>query len=464
MAAAQAATPSTDFTFFGTCPTGWDNLTPTQKESCIGTQLIRQIEGHFAWAAAGQLLEQWNSSGEEEYSAVIAHGKAGRFRSFRQHKIPGHELRLLSLSPDKDTAAPFIIITSKDKDGKAARETIERLKQHPRLARFSLEYMPRQGNTRLTMGRPTDASSNQPELNGKGKANSSGSRGSAHATNEIADFSPQSVRNQETQKRSENLCGARIAVYTHSGRVRGQKPQVSTIAGVVKIGDRYYALTVAHVFFDNVNSTKSWADSGLYVTSESSIDPRPEVPIPRSSQIYQVIIESLWPHDKDLQDESDIQSTSIGLIAPSLPHRRKDPVTAALPEVIWDAELDWALIELRDPVLWKPNFLNISGGDGLSLHLPPSDIQPLSGEVLIAAGVSRQVDGHGLGTIGGILLPWSSREIKTWSVESEIGRTTRLVQKNLLTCIKRWSTVHIYLSVHKTVWFMDWWLLMILTP
>ena len=454
MAAAQAATPSTDFTFFGTCPTGWDNLTSTQKESCVGTQLIRQIKGHFAWAAAGQLLEQWNSSGEEEYSAVITHGKAGRFRSFRHHKIPGHELRLLSLTPDKGTVAPYIIITSKDKDDKAARETIERLTQHPRLARFSLKYMIRQGNTRLTMGSPTNASCNQPELNDKGKADSSGSRGSVHAMNEIANFSRQSEKNQESQKRSENLCGARIAVYTHSGRVRGQKPQLSTIAGVVKIGDRYYALTVAHVFFDNVDSTKSWADSGLYVTSESSIDHCPEPPIPRSSQIYQVVIESLWPHDKDLQDDSEIQSTAIGLVAPSLPHRRKDPATAALPEVIWDAELDWALIELRDPVLWKPNFLITSSGDELSLHLPPSDIQPWSGEVLIAAGVSRQVDGHGLGTVGGILLPWSSREIKTWSVESEIGRATRLVQKHLLTCMKWWATVGQCLSVHKTVWFM----------
>ena len=461
MAAAQAVPPSTDFTFFGTCPTGWDNLTPTQKESCVGTQLIRRIEGHFAWAAAGQLLEQWNSSGEEEYSAVIAHGKAGRFRSFRHHKIPGHELRLLSLLPDKETVAPFVIITSKDKDDKAARDTIERLKQHPRLARFALKYMIRQGNTRLTMGSPTDSSSNQPELNSKRKANFSGSRGSAdafasaNAMNEIADFSRQSVKNQETQKRPENLCGARIAVYTHSGRVRGQNRQVSTIAGVVNVGDRYYALTVAHVFFDNVDSTKSWADSGLYVTSESSIGLRPEVPIPRSSKIYQVVIESLWPHDKDLQDKSEIQSTSIGLVAPSLPHRRKDPATAALPEVIWDAELDWALIELRDPILWKPNFLITSGGGGLSLYLPPSDIRPPNGEVLIAAGVSREVNGHGLGTVGGILLPWSSREIKTWSVEGEIGRTPSLVQKSVLTCLKRSATVGHWLSVHKPVWFMD---------
>jgi hypothetical protein len=458
MAAAQAAPPTPDFTFFGTCPTSWDNLTPTEKESCIGNQLICQIEGHFAWAAAGPLLEQWNSSGEEEYSAVIAHGKAGIFRSFRQHKIPGHELRLLSLLPDKETAVPFVIITSKDKDDKAARETIERLKHHPRIARFALKYMVRQGNTRLTMGSPTDTSSNQPKLNCDGNDNFSGSRGSADASasaNEIVDFSRQFVKNQETQKHPENLCGAKIAVYTHSGRVRGQKSRVSTIAAVVNVGNRYYALTVAHVFFDNVDTSKSWADSGLYVTSESSVGLRPEVPIPRSSKIYEVVVESLWPNDKDLQDESEIQSTSVGLVAPSLPHRRKDPATAALPEVIWDAELDWALIELRDPILWKPNFLITSGGGGLSLYMPPPDIQPPNGEVLIAAGVSKEVNGLGLGTVGGILLPWSSREIKIWSVEGEIGRIPVIVQKSVLTCLKRLATVGHWRSVHKPVWFMD---------
>ncbi len=213
MAAIQAAAPSTEFTFFGTCPTGWDNLTPIQKESCVGTQLIRQIEGYFAWAAAGPLLEQWNARGEEEYSAVIAHGKARRFRSSRQQKIPGHELRLLSLVPAKETAAPFVIITSKDKDDRAAKDTIERLKQHPRLARFSLKYVIRRGNTRLTMASLTDASPNQAELNINGEGSISGSRGSVdaftwpNAMKGNTNSSRQSVGDQETQQRPENLCG-----------------------------------------------------------------------------------------------------------------------------------------------------------------------------------------------------------------------------------------------------------------
>jgi hypothetical protein len=72
---------------------------PAQKNSCVGNQLKCQIEGHFVWAAAGPLPEQWNSVGLKEYSDIIAHGKAGLFRSFRNYKIPGHELHLLNLRP-----------------------------------------------------------------------------------------------------------------------------------------------------------------------------------------------------------------------------------------------------------------------------------------------------------------------------------------------------------------------------
>ena len=61
------------------------------------------------------------------------------------------------------------------------------------------------------------------------------------------------------------------------------------------------------------------------------------------------------------------------------------------------------------------------------MYLPPPDVRPPNGEVLIAAGVSKEVNGLGLGTVGGILLLWSSREIKIWSVEGEIGRTPGIV-------------------------------------
>jgi hypothetical protein len=223
-----------------------------------------------------------------------------------------------------------------------------------------------------------------------------------------------------TSNHLTNLCSTRIAVYVHSGVVRAPKPRRSTIAAVVHIGTQYYALTVAHVFFERVDASKSWTDSGLYTTSESSVENRSEVPVPRSSNMYEIIVESVWPHD-NAQGGAESESSVIGLVAPLLSLRRRNSVEAALPVVIWNAELDWALIELKRQNVLKPNSIITSMGADISLSLPPANVRPPNNEVFIAAGVSREAIGFGSGSVGKILLPWPSQEIEVWSVEAEMG-------------------------------------------
>jgi hypothetical protein len=315
---------------------------------------------------------------------------------------------------------PFVIIISKDKDGKTAKDTVDRLQNHYRIGRYSLKYIVRQGNVRFTVGHTGENSTTQSHSHSEEDFNLSGVNDSAPMSLSMQS-SEQPGHKPQPPNHLANLCGARIAVYVHSGRVRVQQPRISTIAAVVHIGTQYYALTVAHVFFEGVDTSKSWTDSGLYTTSESSIGNRPEVPVPRSSKMYEVVVESLWPHDHNSQADAGIESSFIGLVAPSLSLRRRDSVAEALPVVIWNAEMDWALIELRDPNILKTNSLITSTGGDLCINLPAAKVDPPNSEVLIAAGVSKEVVGLGLGTIGGILLPWSSQEIATWSVEAEIG-------------------------------------------
>jgi hypothetical protein len=213
------------------------------------------------------------------------------------------------------------------------------------------------------------------------------------------------------------LSGTKIAVYRYSGDVRGQKRNVSTLGGVFKIGGRHFALTAAHVFFDNVESTGSWADSGLYVTADGSDSFSSEIPPPEVSGIYEVVIENGWSQMGGL-------GTSIGLVAPSVLQHRKSPATEALPEVIWDVELDWALIELKNPALWEPSKLHLSPEVSMGLKPPSLDQAPPSGRLLLAAGVSGTVTAIGLKTVGGIMLPWSQHAIKAWVLECEIGNVS----------------------------------------
>lgn len=384
----QLSSSSPVVTFFGTCPTLWEDLSPDQRDSCIAqVHLVRQVEGCFAWVATGELARQWNENGYQEYSAVIEYG---RFRIGRpglgRDRIATHDLRLLSTTPDRERAIPFVIITSKNL--KRAQETVNRLQKHPRLSKFGFQYMARQGGLKLTAG---DPSSKATGLSG----------------------------------RSRGLCGARIAVYKHGGTSRGEKKNVATIGGVFRIGRKYYALTAAHVFFDNIASTGSWADSGLYVTTESSIGgvgvtqdaPRPEV-----FGSYEILVESFWPHTASNDSEKPNLSTSLGLFEPQVAHRRKGIKPATSSEVIWNFEMDWALFEIKDPGMCGPNTLHISSEVTIELKPPVPNLEPPNGAIIIAAGVSGSVHGMGLGTVGGVMFPWSSEETQAWSTETEIGK------------------------------------------
>lgn len=217
-----------------------------------------------------------------------------------------------------------------------------------------------------------------------------------------------------------SLCGARIAVYKYEGGIRGRKLNVATIGGVFQVGTKYMALTVAHVFFDNVTSSGSWVDSGLYVTTDSSDSAAQDRPRPVVSELYEIVVESLWPHAIATNDNT--QTKSIGLFEPQVTRHRKESRTVNTSDLIWNFDMDWALIELQDPLMYRSNTLQVSPSLHLELKPPAPDQEPPTGQVFAAAGVSSAVNGKSLGTIGGIMLPWSSHETVAWSFEAEIGK------------------------------------------
>lgn len=395
MAAPQPPPLIDTITFFATVPTPWADLSADQRDSCIGqVSLQRQIEGHHAWPPSGELARQWNETGYDEYSAVLAHRQQQRRfsrRALGRDKLAAHRLLLLSTSDIRTEATPFVVVSSSSE--KVVQDSIALFRSHRRLNNFGFEYMAHQTGLRLSASKPGSAR-RQPQ-----------------------NTAPHTVQ----YPYMGGLSGAKITVYNHSGIERGQKRNVATLGGVFQIGTRHFALTAAHVFFDNVQSSGSWADSGLYVISDSNDSLSSNAHQPKVANVYEVVIESGWSrHGAAINDEWT-EGKSIGLVAPSVLLHRKDNTTKALPEVIWDAELDCALIELVDPSLWEPSKLYLSADTNLYLRPPSPKQEPPTGRVLLATGTSGTVTGMGLSTVSGIMLPWSRHEIKSWVLECEIG-------------------------------------------
>ena len=141
---AASSTLGPEVTFFGTNPTAWESLTRDQKDSYIAsTQLPGRMEGYYAWAPAGDLARQWRQKGFDEFATVIEESKhLGNGSNFlRREKLVSHELYLLSHEHSRETAVPFIVITSRNL--KQAQETVSRLRKHPRLSRFNIKYLAR---------------------------------------------------------------------------------------------------------------------------------------------------------------------------------------------------------------------------------------------------------------------------------------------------------------------------------
>ena len=128
--------------FFGAgAPTIWEDLTDSDRDSCIGqVRLVGQFHGHFAWPATGELASQWNQKGIDEHFAVLGWLKSEV--TDRKDPLLSYQLLLLSTLPERETAIPYLVITLEDE--KSAKDTVRKFETSPRLARFGIKYL--QGN------------------------------------------------------------------------------------------------------------------------------------------------------------------------------------------------------------------------------------------------------------------------------------------------------------------------------
>lgn len=190
----------------------------------------------------------------------------------------------------------------------------------------------------------------------------------------------------------------------------------ATIGGILQIGQKHMALTVAHAFFNSSQASRSDTESDFDSMDGSTSTIQSEDP-PNPADLYEICVESFWPHNII----NDAESIGIFRLRSAREEQTRDQ-TPDVYEIIWNFEKDWALVELRDHLPWATDIMDTQSSSYEELDPPPLDQVP-SSRLLVAAGVSGSVEGMGLGTIGGFYLPWSDEEISVWSMEADIGES-----------------------------------------
>ena len=90
-------------------------------------------------------------------------------------------------------------------------------------------------------------------------------------------------------------------------------------------------------------------------------------------------------------------------------------------EVLFNRELDWALVQITDPRLWCGNEYHEAG-----LHVRPqlshTREEPPDGDVIVVAELLENRIGKSLGTKSAIKLPWTKGFVEVWAIECQSGR------------------------------------------
>ena len=98
------------------------------------------------------------------------------------------------------------------------------------------------------------------------------------------------------------LCNA-VAYVGPSQRSKSDtKVNIASIGGVLRLGSKYFALTAAHVFFDNADGTGSWIGKTRYSTNSLESDTTDTFTLHKVSSTYSVMMKSndhsrIWLND-----------------------------------------------------------------------------------------------------------------------------------------------------------------------
>jgi hypothetical protein len=210
------------------------------------------------------------------------------------------------------------------------------------------------------------------------------------------------------------------------------------MGGVLKIGDLYHGLTVAHTFVQapslpdsaSVSSTDSDLDIDLEVSSVcSSESNRAETEAAFSDdatslQVYSIYLNSGSAANPAQPPDVLTQANPTGTFLARLAVPPIRSHTTELHELPYprfmSIESDWALIELQDPRLMLPNTVTIDSKAAIVNSVARKD-DPPKGKVFVAAGREKDRHGHGHGSTIGLALPGAGKLHSVWAIDYKCG-------------------------------------------
>ena len=392
-------------------PSYWDGLGQDKKLGSIDSKRSRKLGRQTGWSPGGAVREYWQ---KEVFPSIreVMHDKKNKDQIYGHHssKQPACSFRLfmVGFSPLWENARPTIIASCTIK--KFAKNTIELLQKFEPLKRSTLgfDFLALEDKIVLTADQGSD----------------------------------EFMQHEFTDSGHTSLCGAKIVISPNPSSGR-QHWTHATLGGVITVNGRYYGLTAAHAFFDDL----PLEDHGSFGSDHSSNNADHTSDEDDQTEDGNVLTGEMLDLDSPNEKEADGETqkfTRRSIYLDSRPARNSSArgasrivqnpeETLSTENLIGTVETDgksgdqrsvssrisrdndWALFEIISPRFHGPNEIKTPSGDTLSVY-GISEADP-NGSVMVAAGVTGVSETESSGLISGIILPNSRTMLDAWIVQ-----------------------------------------------
>ncbi|KAK4948760.1 hypothetical protein LTR10_012765 [Elasticomyces elasticus] len=319
----------------------------------------------------------------DEENQRIFRGRLGRKR---QTILFLPMLFMLSHSGDRVDAAPFAVLLVPKKHTRAAQLAIQILRPHKSLHAYGLQYTSEIDDIEIS----ADDGASLPGL------------GSIH--------------------RNGNGLSGKTVLVCPANEISSTNGRLATVGGVLKLGpNAHYAMTCAHVFHD-FGSASDVSDEDIVTSDSDTDDTDGSIASPTAfsqdqssdeGPVMHAVFRPLPPKSSDVDRFSQWLETDSVHRARHIGNAfTRSPISPVPQELLFNAKLDWALVEVTDPRLWTD----------ASHSLPcvsTSTMQPPKGNVIILW--ESQQEARSFGTKSALDFPWMKGFVEVWAIEGRSG-------------------------------------------
>ncbi|KAK5051333.1 hypothetical protein LTR84_002985 [Exophiala bonariae] len=367
----------------------WHSLSLDAKLCCIAPIADSATYiGWTAWMPTNRLDHKWNDEcGIFEFIKDFLKQASSEGKLFRRAKGLNRmsaELQLLSNTGRREDATPYVVLLHPEEYRKEAGKLIERLRTTKLIMRLGFKVTGSVQNIVISGADVTSAFS------------------SGIST----------VHEHGHAKRS--ACGMQISVRPVATEASGGG-RLATIGGVLELRpNRYFGLTSAHIFAEpNVTDEYSENDSENSDQEFGFIGDGHSREAPKEHYIFKSASEKQdgnWEEFDQHRTSLDSPTRQIGT-AFSPAQQSEFSI-----DMLYNATLDWALVEITDPGIQFKNFYEAS--DKIVRPRPdPRRTKPFKGDVFVLSDALAPQKCRSSGSRSAISVDWGDGFVEVWRIE-----------------------------------------------